>query len=102
MEIIPSVSGCHALSCIQKRFTMSRVVRGALVLFALMFLIVMAASAQDGQDPAQCPGFLPSRLAVGGNGEVLEGPQVRNNVRAEATVESLILGKINPGEPFFI
>lgn len=74
--------------------------RGALVFVILLLAVSGGVYAQD--ELVQCPGFLPSRLEIGGNGEVLSGPQLRNNVRVEATVDSLVVGKINPAEPFYV
>ncbi len=47
-----------------------------------------------------CPGFLPSRLRVGGNGRVLPG--VANNLRSAPSANSQILGQIPGGGVFAV
>lgn len=46
----------------------------------------------------QCPGFLPSRLAPGGFGQVTQG--LSNNVRAQPGLTGLLIGRIPPGGVF--
>ncbi len=48
----------------------------------------------------QCPGFLPSRLSPGGYGRVTPG--LSNNLRAQPSVTSALIGQIPPGGVFSV
>lgn len=48
----------------------------------------------------QCPGFLPSRLAPGGYGRVTPG--LSNNIRAQAGLNALWIGRIPAGAIFYV
>ncbi len=82
---------------------MSRMIR-IILMFTLLCLFATSAfvSAQTETSPTDCAGFLPSRLEIGGYGRVIPGGDLRNNVRSEADTTSLIVGKIQPEEQFYV
>lgn len=56
---------------------------------------------REGESGASaCPGFLPSRLAIGGQGRVLPGAP--NNLRGQPTTGSLRVGQIPSGGVFAV
>ncbi len=52
--------------------------------------------------PVACPGFLPSRLQVGGTGRVINFPNVPNNIRSYPGYGGDVLYQIPAGEQFWI
>ncbi len=52
------------------------------------------------QETATCPGFLPSRLTIGGQGRVLPGSP--NNLRSQPTTASVRLSQIPSGGVFTV
>ena len=49
-----------------------------------------------------CPDAFPSRFVMGDQGAVSLDPPIRNNVRQDPGLDSDLIGKLNPGEPFIV
>jgi hypothetical protein len=63
--------------------------------------VTLTPSATSTPTPVICPGSLPSRLLPGMEARVILGGN-RNRVRTDATLNGTELGRIDPGEQFFV